>query len=109
MANKRQLKKAIRHSCGKIAGECLIAQATLTETNPDDWDSIVIDAAMLQVNALKKVNPTFQEKPKSFANGKEYKAARRAFYRDNEKQLTAYIKEEVGKIAEKMNSLIPKK
>ncbi|MBO7608815.1 MAG: hypothetical protein J6S96_01245 [Muribaculaceae bacterium] len=109
MANKRQLKKAICHACGQIAGECLMTQAALDYKDAEKWDEIVIDAALLQVAALKKVQPKFEPKPKSFANGKEYKRARREFYKNNEKELASFMKEEIGKIVGKMNALLPKK
>ncbi len=109
MANKRQLKKAIRRACGKIAGECLTAQVALPETNPESWDELVVEAAMLQVAAIKRAHPVFGTKPKECANGKEYKKARRAFFKENEKELTAFMRDEVGKIADQMNKLIGKK
>ena len=109
MANNRQLKKAIGRSCGQIAGECLVAQAALGFENAEQWDNVVIDAALLQVAALKKVCPKFESKPKSFDNKKAYNEARKAFYKNNEKELAAYMKEEIGKIVDKMNALLPKK
>lgn len=104
MANKRQLKKAIRLSCGTIAGEAITTQFMLNN-NLEEWNDVVIDAALLQVAAIKRVNPEFESKPKAFANGKDYKKARRAFYKENEKQLRDFMNEEVKKIAEKMNAL----
>ena len=109
MANKRDLRKAICRACGQIAGECIIAEEALGYKDAEKWEEIIIDAAVLQVTALKKVAPAFDKRPKEFANGKEYKKARRAFYRDNEKQLAALMKDETQKIVVKMNALLPKK
>lgn len=109
MANNRQLRKAISRACGQIAGECLMAQAALNFENAEKWDEAVIDAALLQVAGLKRVNAKFDQRPKSFENGKEYKKARRAFYKNNERELAAFMKEEIGKIVGKMNALLPKK
>ena len=88
MANKRQLRKAICRACGQIAGEALVAQAAMD---------------------FKDVAPKFDKKPKDFANGKEYKNARRVFYKAQEKELAAYMKDEVSKIVNQMNALLPKK
>lgn len=109
MANNRQLRKAICHTCGQIAGECLMAQAALGFNDAEKWDEVVIDTALLQVAGLKRVNAKFDQKPKSFGNGKEYKHARRAFYKNNEKELAAFMKGEIEKIVGKMNALLPKK
>lgn len=109
MANKRQLRKAICRACGQIAGEALVAQAAMDFKDAEKWDEVVINAALLQVSALKKVAPKFDKKPKDFANGKEYKNARRVFYNAQEKELAAYMKDEVSKIVNQMNALLPKK
>ena len=104
MASKRQLKKAILRSCGTIAGEAITTQLMLG-TSLEEWNDVVINTALLQVAAIKKVGPKFESKPKSFNNGKEYKKARRAFYKENEKQLRDFMNEEVKKIAEQMNAI----
>lgn len=108
MANKRQLKKAICRACGQIAGECLMAQAATGFNDAEKWDEIVIDAALLQVSGLKKANPKFDKHPKDFDNGKAYKKARRAYFKNNEKELAAMMHSETQKIVEKMNALLPK-
>ena len=109
MATNRQLRKAICRACGQIAGESLVAQAAMDFKDAERWDEVVINAALLQVSALKKVAPAFDKKPKDFANGKDYKKARRSFYKAQEKELAAYMKEEVSKIVDQMNALLPKK
>ena len=109
MASKRQIKKAIQNACGDIAGECIFAESAFGENKRDEWDSIIIDTALLQQEAVNRVSNKFGKKVKEFANRKEYNKARRAFYKNNEKELAAFMKEEVGKIVEKMNALLPKK
>ena len=89
MANKRQLKKAITYACGEMAGECYFAQNTFENTNPEDWDKIVLDIAMLQVGAIKRVSVDFDKIPKDFHIGN-------------------YMKEESEKIVGEMNSLVKK-
>lgn len=90
MANKRQLKKAIQRACGEMAGECIMAQDLLSdEANYAQWDEIVIDIAMLQAQAVKRVGNKFNK--------------------DDEKALTEWFHGEAEKIVAKMNALLPKK
>ena len=105
MANKRQLKKAISYACGEMASECYFAQNTFEHTNPEDWENIILDIAMLQVNARKRVSVDFDKIPKDFANGKEYNKARRTYFKAVEKALGKYMKEESEKIVSQMNTL----
>ena len=108
MANKRQLKKAIRYACGEMAGECFFAQETFENTNPEDWDKIVLDIALLQAEAVNRVSVDYDKVPKDFANSKEYKKARRTYFKAVEKALGKYMKEESEKIVGEMNALIKK-
>lgn len=108
MANKRQLKKAIRYACGEMAGECYYGQYAFEGTNPDDWERIIIDIALLQAEAVNRVSVDFDKIPKDFANGKEYNKARRTYFKAVEKGLASYMKEESEKIVGQMNALIKK-
>ncbi|MBP5687518.1 MAG: hypothetical protein J6X22_02610 [Muribaculaceae bacterium] len=108
MANKRQLKKAIGYACGEMAGECFFAQETFENTNPESWDKIVLDIALLQAEAVNRVSVDFDKVPKDFANGREYKKARRAYFKAVEKAISNYMKEESEKIVGEMNALIKK-
>ena len=105
MANKRQLKKAIGYACGEMAGECFFAQNTFENTNPEDWDKIVLDIALLQAEAVNRVSVDFDKVPKDFASGKEYKKARRTYFKAVEKALANDMKEESEKIVSQMNAL----
>ena len=108
MANKRQFKKAIRYACGDMAGECFYAQNAFEGTNPEDWDKIVINIALLQAEAVNRVSVGFDKTPKDFANGKEYKKARRTYFKSVEKALKKYMQEESEKVVSEMNALIKK-
>lgn len=108
MANKRQLKKAITYACGEMAGECFFAQNALQNTNPEEWDKIILDIALLQSEAVNRVSVDFDKVPKDFANGKEYKKARRTYFKAVEKALGNYMKEESEKIVQAMNALAKK-
>ena len=109
MASKRQLKRAIQNACGEIAGECIFAESAFGEGKLDEWDSIIIDTALLQQEAVNRVNNKFGKKVKDFANRKEYNKARREFYKQCEKELSDYFRAEVDNIAKRMNDLMPKK
>ena len=109
MASKRQIKKAIQNACGDIAGECIFAESAFGENKIEEWDSVIIDTALLQQEAVNRVNNRFGKKVKDFANRKEYKKARRAFFKEREKELSEYFRAEVENLAKRMNDLMPSK
>ena len=108
MASKRQIKKAIQDACSNIAGECIFAESAFGEKKQEEWDSIIIDTALLQQEAINRTNNRFDKKVKDFANHKEYNKARRAFFKQCEKELSEYFRAEVNNIAKRMNDLMPK-
>ncbi len=108
MANKRQLKKAIRYACGEMAGECIFASETIEGTEIEKWDNIILDIAMLQEEAVNSIAAKFDKKPKDFETAKAYKDARRAYFKKAEKELSEYMHKETEKIVEAMNALVPK-
>ena len=107
MASKRQIKKAIQNACGEIAGECIFAESAFGENKRDEWDSIIVDTALLQQEAVNRVSNKFDKKVKDFANRREYNKARQAFYKQCVKELSEYFKAEVANIAKRMNELMP--
>ncbi|HAP50035.1 MAG: hypothetical protein J6N71_02195 [Muribaculaceae bacterium] len=109
MANKRDLKKAIRYACGDIAGECIFAQEVFGQGKEEDWDSIIVDVALLQEEAVNRVTVAFDRAPKDFENRKAYNKARRAYYKEVEKAISNYMHEETENIVKRMNALMPKK
>ena len=107
MASKRQIKKAIQNACGDIAGECIFAESAFGADKLEEWDSIIIDTALLQQEAINRVSNKFGKKVKDFANRKEYNKARRTFFKQCEKELSEYFRGEVENIAKRMNQLMP--
>lgn len=105
MANKRQMKKAISYACGEMAGECYFVQNTFEHTNPEDWDKIVLDIAMLQTQGIKRVSVDFDKTPKDFDNRKEYNKARRTYFKAVEKAMGNFMKEGSESIVAQMNAL----
>ena len=110
MANKRQLKKAICRTCGDVAGECIFAAETFgREEDLENWDKIILEVALLQAEAVSRVSEPFKQQPKEFANGKEYKKARRVHSKAVAKDISDLMTESLKEIAAKMNALMPQK
>ena len=110
MANKRQLKKAICRTCGDVAGECIFAAETFgNEANYENWDKIILEVALLQAEAVSRVSESFKKQPKEFANGKDYKKARRAHSKQVVNGICELMTTTLKEVAAKMNELMPKK
>ncbi|MDO4511887.1 MAG: hypothetical protein Q4B68_08740 [Bacteroidales bacterium] len=108
MANKRDLKKAIRYACGDMAGECIFAQQTFEGTEETAWDQIILDVALLQEEAVNRVSVSFDKVPRDFESKKEYNKARRTYFKAVEKALAEYMRTETEQIVNAMNALVPK-
>ncbi len=108
MANKRNLKKAIRRACGDMAGECIFAESTFIDTDIEKWDNIILDVALLQEEAVNRISVSFDKTPSDFENRKEYRKARRAYFKQVEKALSQYMHDETEKVVKDMNALVPK-
>lgn len=108
MANKRDLKKAICYACGQMAGQCVLAESTINGADIEKWDKIIVDIALLQEKGLNRVSVNFDKTLSAFENRKEYKKARRAYFKQVEKALSEFMHTEAGKIVERMNALLPK-
>ncbi len=109
MANKRNIKKAIKLACGTIACQCINAE-DLFGGDESKWSEIIVDALLLQENSLARVaSLRFTDKPGEYANGREYRKARRAYFKAAIKSLSDFMSAEAAKIADKMNELMPEK
>lgn len=102
MASKRDLKKAIKRSCGNIAAECFMSQ--FFDEKPE-WDDVIVDAAVLQQEAINRIAVRFDKKVADFDTPAAYRKARRTFFKENVGEITQYISGEVAKIAARMNEL----
>ncbi len=109
MANKRQLKKAIQAACGQIAGQCIYAEDNFENADLQAWDNIIVNVALLQDDAVKRVSVSFDKTPRDFENRAEYNKARRAYFKEVEKALAKHMHTETEKVVEAMNALMPKK
>lgn len=108
MANKRNLKKAIRFACGDMAGECIFAENTIEGTDVATWDQIILDIALLQEEAVNRVSVSFDKVPRDFENKKDYNKARHTYFKAVEKALAEYMRTETEQIVAAMNALLPK-
>ena len=109
MASKRDLKKAIKRACGSIAGECLMAEYNIENAETEKWDNVIINIALLQEEAIKKMPAPFGKKTAEFENKKLYRKARRAHNKQAVKELTDYMHGQVENVVKEMNALLPSK
>jgi len=104
MANKRNLKKAIKAACGDLAGECLIARDLVPGIDRKKMTDIFFDIADLQYVSIDNVSFSFDKTEKSFDSRHEYKKARAKYYKTAYKKLNDYFKKGVNDIIARMNS-----
>lgn len=109
MANKRFLKKQIKMICGDMAAECITAAHLIPGTDKKKLRDCVIEVAKLQASTLNNVNIVFDKTPRDFTSGKEYKAAKRAYYAAAYKSLKTKFNKHVDTVLHEMNSSLPKK
>ncbi len=110
MANKRDLKKLIKYTCGDIAGECIFAKNYFDEVDCDKMDDIIIKAACLQTTTIDKVSVSFDKTLSSFdGNVAEYRKARNTYYKACYKALRQELADAVNEIVKEMNSALSQK
>lgn len=107
MANKRQLKKAIKRTCGYLAGECIISQQLIPGIDKSKLDDAIFEAAELQTTTVKAVSFSFDKTCKSFGNAAEYNKARAAYFKKAYKKLIDTFNEGVEKVVSTMNTALP--
>ena len=107
MANKRQLKKRVRYTCGDLAAELLMASHMLKGFDRQEVAEIIGEIAHLQEGTLRHATFSFDKSHASFENGAEYNKARTAYYRAAYKKLADEFNEKVGAIVKKMNAAMP--
>lgn len=105
--NRRNLKKLIRCTCGDIAGECLFASNLIPQTDKATLDQAIIDAAMLQTSALKRVGIDFDKTPGDFGSRADYAKARRKYFAKAYTALKDDFNKQVMAIVKEMNSALP--
>ncbi len=107
MANKRDLKKAIRNTCGAIALDMVQAREAFPAISIDAVRDVVLEAARLQITTLGHVGVSFDRTPKQFENGADYNKARRTFYKEAYRKLNADFIAGIEAIVKQMNEALP--
>ena len=109
MANKRNLKKAIKASAGYLAGECIITRELIPGVDQKKLNDAVIKVADIQYNAITAVTFSFDKSPCSFENKKEYNKARKAYFAKAYDKLRQDFNSEIDAVVDMMNEAMPKK
>jgi hypothetical protein len=107
MANKRQLKKHVRYTCGDLAAEILIASHSIEEMDQEKAKEIVINIAALQVKSIKHVSFDFDKSFRDFDNKAAYKKARHAYFKKAYTKLINEFNDGVKQIVKDMNAALP--
>ena len=107
MANKRELKKFIRNSCGAVAVDMVLAREAFPQIKSNDVHTVVRDAVALQENTIGKVNISFDRCPSDFENAADYAKARRAYFRHAYHKLLVEFDEGIQAIVKTMNAALP--
>lgn len=107
MANKRELKKFIRNTCGAMAAEIVLARAAFPEISRKDVHDIVSDIARMQCTNLAKVGISYDKTPRDFDTLAEYHKAKRAYFNTAFSKLIDDFNEEVAGMVQRMNKALP--
>lgn len=107
MANKRDLKKFIRNTCGNIALDMVIVGDHFSQIKKKDVEKIVFDCAVLQTTTISRLGIAFDHTEADFATKGEYTAARRKYFHRAYKSLLAQFNKDVVELVKKMNQVLP--
>ncbi len=108
MANKRDLKKQVRYICGDLAAECLIAGEYVDGVDRNAMRAIVGKIAALQQNALEHCSFSFDKVPSDFDSRKEYRSARKDYFKKAFGTLREKFNARVLEIVKEMNAAVPR-
>lgn len=107
MANKRDLKKFIRNTCGNIALDIVIVGEHFSQIDKKDVEKIVMDCAVLQTTTISRLGIAFDRSEADFATKGEYTAARRKYFRRAYKALVGQFDKDVAELVKDMNRALP--
>lgn len=106
MANKRDLKKFIRNTCGALASEIIIARAVFPAISRKEVHDIVARIAALQCTTLAKVGIAFDKVPGDYESVKEYHKERKQYFATAFNALVDEFDKEVEEIVKSMNAAL---
>lgn len=107
MANKRNLKKYIRTSCGAAAVDMILARDAFPQIKRGDVYNIVAQAVALQQGSLSRVGINFDHAPKDFENKAIYNKERAKYFRQAYAKLLADFADGLDELVKKMNEALP--
>lgn len=107
MANKRELKKFIRNTCGALALDMVLARESFPAIDRKAVHDVVLEAARLQTRTLSRVSVEFDRTPAQFESKAAYNKARQAFYKEAYANLLADFEKAVKEIVGQMNAALP--
>lgn len=106
MANKRQLKKFVRHTCGMFAAEILMARAGFPEIDRKTVYDIVRRLAALQARTLQRANVAYDHSRRD-SDAATYGNDRAAYFHTAYKHLLDEFYAELEAILKDMNAALP--
>ena len=109
MANKRNLKKAIKITCGNLAGECIMARNFVPDIDTKKMEEIIFNIADLQFVTIDNVTFSFDKNESAFENRHLYNKARKDYFRKGYHKLIADFNKGVADIVDQMNAALPEK
>lgn len=107
MANKRELKKFVRNTCGSLALDMELVGQLFPEINPQDVRQVVIEAAKLQTATIRRANISFDRCPADFETRAQYNKARNAYFRKAYTALLDGFDRDIAEIVKRMNQALP--
>lgn len=107
MANKRQLKKAIKNVCGDLADVCIINRVYVPGVKPEEMNRLICEAAKLQCDTVENVTFAFDKIPGSFADRHEYNKARAKYFRQAYAKLRKEFADGIEGLVKEMNAALP--
>ncbi len=107
MANKRQLKKYIRYTCGDIAAEILTASHLYPSIDKKAVHAIVNDIATLQCDSLANTTFAFDKSRADFETAAAFRKAYSEYNRKAYGKLLENFNSEINKIIKAMNAVLP--
>ena len=107
MANKRDLKKFIRNTCGALASEIIIARVVFPAISREEVNDIVAQIAALQCTTLAKVGIVFDKAPGEYESAAAYRKERRQYFATAFNALGDEFDKAVEAVVKRMNSALP--
>lgn len=74
----------------------------------DALDGIILDAARLQTDALQRLTFAFDKQSADFSSGREYRTARRRYYRQAYASFRDKFLAHVNELVHRLNAALPK-